>query len=132
MSDPHQTVEQKMQDIFAGLVGERSRHLDGAVVSVAARAAITEALADHYGLPTAEKIAYHMADWNSEAAFIVAMHLFPERFTGQEIEAGIGMFLAHAPNHIRAACGLTGSYVWENFPDHDEGQVGPAVLAEFP
>jgi hypothetical protein len=31
------------------------------------------------------------------------------------------LFLVHAPNHIRAACGLTGQYVWENFPDDSEG-----------
>ena len=37
-----------------------------------------------------------------------------------EIEAGIGMFLIHAPNHIREACRLTNTYVWEDFPYDDE------------
>ena len=69
----------------------------------------------------AHDIAFHMADWNSDAAFVVAVHLFPERFTPEEIAAGVGLFLVHAPNHIRAACGLTGQYVWENFPEDDEG-----------
>ena len=81
---------------------------------------IASALADDFG-DKAEDIAFHMADWNSDAAFIVAVHLFPERFTKEEIAAGIGLFLAHAPNHIRAACGLSGQYVWENFPEDDEG-----------
>jgi hypothetical protein len=51
----------------------------------------------------------------------VALHLFPERFTPEEIDAGLDLFLCHAPNHIREACRLTGQYVWENFPDDDEG-----------
>jgi hypothetical protein len=61
----------------------------------------------------------HLSDWNYDAAFIVALHLFPERFTDEDIEAGVGMFLCHAPNHIRAACLITGQYVWEDFPDSD-------------
>ena len=122
MSDPQETVCQKVQSIFSEIAGEHSERLNGLMVSARAREAITRALTGSYGLQTAEKVAFHMTDWNSDAAFIVAMHLFPERFSAEEIEAGIGLFLAHAPNHIRAACGLTGSYVWENFPDDDEFQ----------
>jgi hypothetical protein len=44
-----------------------------------------------------------MLDWNGEAAFIVALLLYPERFSSDEIEAGITGFLIHAPNHIPAA-----------------------------
>src|SRR4051794_25494514 len=109
MSDPHESVRLKVHDIFAELVAERSQRLVGTVVSAAARDAMAGALTERYGLPTAAKVALHMADWNDDAAFIVAVHLFPERFTAEEVEAGIGMFLAHAPNHIRAACVLTGS-----------------------
>jgi hypothetical protein len=28
-----------------------------------------------------------------------------------------------APNHIREACRLTGQYVWESFPEDDEGST---------
>jgi hypothetical protein len=88
---------------------------------------MARALVANYG-DKALDIAFHMADWNSNAAFVVAVHLFPERFTPEEIEAGIGMFLTHAPNHIRAACGLTGHYVWVSFPDDDEGsQADPGT-----
>lgn len=78
------------------------------------------ALAKQYG-EKARDIGFHMADWNWDAAFVVAVHLFPERFTPDEIAAGVGLFLAHAPNHIRAACGLTGHCVWANFPEDSEG-----------
>jgi len=54
------------------------------------------------------------------AAFFGSVALAPERFTPAEIRAGIGLFLTHAPNHIREACRLTRSYVWEDFPYDDE------------
>jgi hypothetical protein len=107
--DPHESVCRKVLDIFARLVGDRAVRLDGSVIATPAMHAITEALAGEHGLEKANDIGFHMADWNSDAAFIVALHLFPERFTPEEINAGLGLFLVHAPNHIREACRLTGS-----------------------
>jgi hypothetical protein len=122
VSDAIHSVGRKVAELFAELVGDRSRRLDGAVIAEPAMSAIASALSGEYG-ERAEDIAFHLADWNSDAAFVVAVHLFPERFTPEEIAAGVGMFLTHAPNHIRAACGLTGTYVWENFPDDDGHQA---------
>lgn len=124
MNDPHESVDQKVQAIFAELVGDRAARLDGTRIAEPAMSNIGKALADDYEPEMAHNIAFHMADWNSDAAFIVAVHLSPERFTPEEIRAGIGLFLVHAPNHIRAACRLTGQYVWENFPDENEGCPG--------
>lgn len=120
MKDSIDTVGQKVKALFAELVGDRAKRLDGSVIAEPAMSVMENALTEQYG-NKAHDVAFHMADWNSDAAFVVAVHLFPERFTLEEIAAGIGLFLAHAPNHIRAACGLTGYYVWENFPDDDEG-----------
>ncbi len=97
MSDPFKTVESKVRDIFVEMVGERANRLDGSIVSVLAKDAATAALVEEYGIETAADIAFHMTDWNWDAAFIVALHLFPERFTAEEICAGFGMFLVHAP-----------------------------------
>lgn len=72
------------------------------------------------GAEDAAKLGMHMSDWIGDAAFLFALHLFPDRFSDDEVRDGIGKFLGHAPNHIRAACGITGSYVWESFPDEDE------------
>jgi len=119
VNDGIDTVRPKVAAIFAELVRERAKRLDGSVVPEPAMSAIASALAEEYG-EKARDIAFHMADWNWDAAFVVAVHLFPERFTPDEIAAGVGLFLVHAPNHIRAACGLTGQYVWESFPDDDE------------
>jgi hypothetical protein len=125
-SNPHETVRQKVLDIFTELAGERSRQLDGGVAAEATRDAIAAALGKDFGTKKARDIGFHMADWNGDSAFITALHLFPERFTAAEIKAGINLFLVHAPSHIRAACGLTGTYDWIDFLDSDEGPpAGP-------
>jgi hypothetical protein len=132
VSDAIDTVGRKVAAIFAELVGDRAKRLDGSVIAEPAMSSIASALAEQYGQKAAE-IAFHMADWNSDAAFVVAVHLFPERFTAEEIAAGVELFLVHAPNHIRAACGLAGQYVWENFPDDGEGaQVEPLAPPDRP
>jgi hypothetical protein len=118
--DPVDSVGEKVAAIFAELAGDRARQLSRSSIATPIREAIASALSSDYGAATAEKIALHMSDWNSDAAFIVALHLFPERFTSEEIDAGIGLFLIHAPNHIREACRLTDTYVWADFPDDDE------------
>jgi hypothetical protein len=130
VDDAIESVGRKVVAIFAELAGERARRLDGSVIAEPAMSALERALVEQYG-EKARDIAFHMADWNSNAAFVVAVHLFPERFTPEEIAAGVGLFLVHAPNHIRAACGLTGHYVWESFPDDDEGyQAEPGAAAD--
>ena len=123
MDDPIETVGQKVSAIFTELVGDRAQRLDGSVIAEPAMSAIAAAFLEQYGELKAADIGFHMADWNSDAAFVVAVHLFPERFTREEIEAGVGLFLTHAPNHIRAACGLTGNSIWENFPEDTEGKL---------
>jgi len=59
-----------------------------------------------------------MTDWNSDAAFITAFLLFPERFTAEEIRRGILDFLIHAPNHLAAAAKQ------HDYPIQDTFEVG--------
>lgn len=120
MSD---TLNKKVLSIFAEMVGERASRLDGCVIAEPAMSTIGVAFATEYDQVTAHDIGFHMADWNSDAAFMVAVHLFPEKFTAEEIREGVEAFLCHAPNHIREACRITGQYVWENFPEADS--TGP-------
>jgi hypothetical protein len=117
MADAFDSVRDKVLDIFREKFGDLADRLDGARLATPAMDAIASALTEQHGLEEAEEIALHMADWNWDAAFIVALHLYPQRFTKEEIDDGIGLFLTHAPNHIRAACGLTGHYVWESWPN---------------
>ncbi len=62
----------------------------------------------HYQIFHADKIAFHLTDWNAEAAFIVASTSFPGGFTPEEIRDGVEAFLIHAPHHVIAAARLAG------------------------
>jgi hypothetical protein len=119
MDNIDKDVTQKVLGVFAELVGDRARRLDPHVVATPAMDAICGAMAEDYEIDMASAIAFHMADWNWDAALIVALHLYPERFTGPEIAEGVRRFLTHAPNHIRAACKLTGYYVWDDVSGDD-------------
>ncbi len=109
-------ANEKAIAIFREIVGERSEQLSVAVP--AANAAAHEALCGEFDHLTASDIAFHMTDWNYNAAFITAFLLYPERFTAEEIRSGIEDFLVHAPNHLAAAAKLRG------YPVHDIFEVG--------
>jgi len=49
--------------------------------------AITATLMDEEGVERAGDIALRMADWSWDAAFVVAVLLYPERFTKEEADA---------------------------------------------
>jgi hypothetical protein len=118
MNETEANSEEKVLRIFRQLAAERAERLRGSTDNAAARDIIAAALKAGFGEKTARDIAFHLADWNSEAAFIVAMHLFPEQFTSEEIEDGVERFLVHAPNHVAAATKLGG------YPIEDIFEVG--------
>lgn len=108
MKTAHDSVREKVSAIFTELAGNQSRQLDGFNNSEKVRTAIASAFRAHYSEVTAQEIAFHLSDWNHDAAFLVALHLFPERFTNEEIRAGVGPLLAHVPDHVVTAAKLAG------------------------
>jgi hypothetical protein len=117
--DAYDCFRAKVDSIFSELVDERAISVKSDHLAKNIILRIKKIFAEQYGANRASALGMHMSDWSADAAFIVALHLFPERFTDEEIEAGISIFLGHAPNHIRAACQITGAYVWVDFPDSD-------------
>lgn len=113
-SEANSDSEAKVAAIFRELVGERATRLDGGRHNRDSVAIIARALspsAEDGASPDdgrARDIAFHLSDWASDAAFIVATQLFPERFTAAEIADGVEGFLIHAPNHVAAAAVLGG------------------------
>jgi len=101
-------VRATVAEIFRELVGERVARLHGSHYNHDMAAAIAGALASSENDRKARDIAFHLTDWNSDAAFILALQLFPERFTAEEIASGVESFLIHAPNHVAAAAALSG------------------------
>lgn len=104
----------KVAAIFRELAGENCCRLDGSHYNHDSAVVIAQAL-QHLGEARAKDIAFHLSDWASDAAFIVAVQLFPERFTAAEIADGVERFLIHAPNHVAAAAVLAGHSVEDIF-----------------
>jgi|SRR5690242_5071459 len=121
-NDPYDSVREKVEAIFTELVGKRELQVRGSLRGGDVHSAIAAALSSDIRDEVADEIAFHMVDWSYDAAFIVALHLFPERFTPEEIEAGVGLFLVHAPAHIIAAARLMGYSTDDVFDesDHDK------------
>jgi hypothetical protein len=115
------SVRDKVDAIFRALVQERAEALKGDTVPHAARAAVASALASEtdLGSEQADEMALHLTDWNSEAAFLVAVILYPERFTPEEISDGIIGCMVHVPDHLMAACRIGGYDVADEFYDRD-------------
>ena len=105
-------------EIFRVLVGERAEQLATPTAIPKAQAIIAKALRSRFPENIAYDIAFHLTDWHADAAFIVAILLFPERFTPAQIRDGVEQFAIHAPNHTAAAAKLCG------FPIGDIFEIG--------
>ena len=125
----HDSVQKKVETIFTELAGDRAQTLDSSKYPYRIDSTISHALAGT--APTekeymhASEVAFHLSDWSGDAAFIVALHLYPERFTTEEIEAGVGAFLVHVPAHVIAAARLSGHSTADTFLDDDHGKSRP-------
>lgn len=52
--------------------------------------------------------------------FILAMHVCPDRFLEDEIEAGVNMLMFHIPNPLAAACRICGMDMQDVFVDEPD------------
>jgi hypothetical protein len=120
MSDEHDSVRAKVSAIFKELAGDRERQLDGSILARKINDLLAAALSELHPIEIADQIAFHLVDWNSEAAFLVAVHLYPERFTPEEIRAGVNLFLVHVPAHVMEAARLGGYQVENIFIEGDD------------
>jgi len=66
----------------------------------AAQRAMKEALRESHGAREAREIALHLCGWFEEAAFLVALHLDPTRFSKEENGAGVRCVLSHVTDHV--------------------------------
>lgn len=99
------SAKRKTKEIFAEHFGERAELLDfrTADSDESVREPLRRALAKRLGDQAAWATAFHLVDWREDAAFLIAVMLFPERFTNEEIEATTNSVLVHAPHHVMAA-----------------------------
>jgi hypothetical protein len=112
-------VEQKVQLLFQRVVGERAAILRGDRFPAEINDRITAAIlggelgSNVNDAVKLDGIGFHLVEWNSGAAFIVALMLFPDEFSDEEIREGVELFLLDAPAHCIEAARL-GGYSTEN------------------
>jgi hypothetical protein len=105
------SADEKVAAIFRQLAGERAERLSGSHILSDVNSRITAALASEgreEEILRQDSIGFHLVDWQAEAAFLVALSLYPERFTDEEIREGVEAFLIHAPSHVAEAARLAG------------------------
>ena len=107
-------MDDKALQIFRELVSDRANRLNGSHYPADVNSRITAALSSDttdssdVAVLRRDGIGFHLVDWQYEAAFLVALVLFPERFTDEEIRDGVESVLLHAPAHILEAARLGG------------------------
>ena len=109
------SIDSKVVKLFKNLAGENASILKPNVFPYLVRDKIAKVLKKEYGEKKAYDIAFHLVDWNSNAAFMVALYLFPEKFSKKEIEEGVMNLIFHAPDHIAAAAKLYGHPIEDTF-----------------
>jgi len=119
MSDAIDRIKKKVNAIIKEAFSDKADLLNMATNNIAMKK-YTAALAPDFDEKDAHELAFHLCDWGWDAAFIIAMHMCPDRFLEDEIEAGVGLFLIHAPNHLAAACRIYGVDMQDIFTDDSE------------
>jgi len=108
-------LTKKIQTLFRSVAGDAASRLDAATFPTDIRKRIANVLSEDLSEEIADKIAFHLVDWNGDAAFLVALYLWPEKFTDQEISEGIYALIPHVPDHLAAAAKLFGLPVTDVF-----------------
>jgi hypothetical protein len=105
------SAREKVAAIFRELAGEKAERLDGSRYLADVNSRITTAIAssqEEADVLNADQVGFHLIDWQADAAFIVALALYPDRFTDEEVREGVDAFLIHAPSHAVEAARLAG------------------------
>ena len=120
-SDAHESVRTKVHQLFVELAGTRGDLFRGGIPARQANNVLGQALADEMDPLKADEMAFHLLDWETDAAFLVAIMLYPERFTPEELKAGADMFMVHVPAHILSAARLGGYPAKDIFNEAENG-----------
>lgn len=108
------SAREKVTEIFRELSGKDADRLATTRFLADVNSRIAGAIARSKGdadIVAADDVGFHLVDWQADAAFIVALALYPDRFTDEEIREGVEAFLIHAPAHVLAAARLSGTPV---------------------
>lgn len=105
--EPLASARRKVDELIAAL--------GGLAPTVEVDELIAGALRTEHGEARAWDIAIHLTEWHDQAAFLLALLVGPERFTAEEVRAGLADLMTFAPNHLAAAAHLAGRPVFDIF-----------------
>jgi hypothetical protein len=92
----------KARAIFVKAFGERGAHLFTGMSTSAMMQTIAVAFARRMRREKAKSLGFHLGDWANDAAIVLALHMFPEKFTREEIRDVTDFVAAHLPYHCAA------------------------------
>ena len=122
-SEHSKSARRKVEEIFNAAFGENAVRVFSAQNVGHTMHVVKQAFASEMDSKKAEELAFNMADWGSDAAFIVALHLFPERFTAEEIRGATSALAFHLPYHVTNVADALG--VSEKSDSHSESEIKP-------
>ncbi len=125
----------KVVAIFRELAGDPAERLRGEHFPADVCSRLGNALAEGKSgdaLLAAHQVAFHLLDWQRGAAFVVALILFPEKFSDEEIREEVDMLLWDVPAHVLEAA-RQGGYPIENIfkdkpdPNNEKSGTDPST-----
>jgi hypothetical protein len=105
----------KANHIFREFFGDKTCNIPDVQDRIAK--AVAEGSSKKKFLKNGWEIGFHLMDWHGDAEFLIALSLFPERFTDAEIRQGVLWFLVHAGYHIPKAARLIMVPIRSHFRD---------------
>jgi len=93
---------EKAKAIFKKAFGERAAHLFTGASTIQMGQTITAAFERHVRREKAHDIGFHLGDWAHDAALVLALHIFPEKFSREEIRCMTDLVAAGLPYHAAA------------------------------
>jgi hypothetical protein len=107
-SEHRKSARRKVEEILNAAFGDKAVRVFSSQNVGQTMRVIVEAFASEMDSKKAEELAFNMADWGGDAAFVVALHLFPERFTADEIREATRSLAFHIPYHASNIADILG------------------------
>jgi hypothetical protein len=99
---PLESATRKTRTIFVRAFGSRAAPLFKGASTQNMMETISAAFTRRMSREKAADVGFHIGDWAHDAALVLALHMFPERFTREEIRQVTDFVAAGMPYHSAA------------------------------
>jgi hypothetical protein len=99
-ADSFERLHRKLLLLYKPLGDSVAARLDPAGSTDESCEALFDALS-HAGEKNASDVAWHLTEWPWSAAFILALHLWPDAFSDEEIQIGYCYLHSDVSNHFK-------------------------------